>query len=103
MKIRDKIIESMLKNVTERCEKMIEIGGPAIIIENLKKEIGNLKNGILKVKDKENLLDLEFNDIEWKKGRDGAPYATFNNSTINYFPCARYGAFITKDFSKFVK
>ena len=37
MKIRDKIIESMLKNVTERCEKMIEIGGPAIIIKNLKK------------------------------------------------------------------
>ena len=38
MKIRDKIIESMLEIVTERCEKMIEIGGPAIIIENLKKK-----------------------------------------------------------------
>ena len=96
MKIRDKIIESMLEIVTERCEKIIEIGGPAIIIENLKKEIENLKNGILKVKDKENLLDLEFNDIEWKKGRDGVPYVTFNNGTINYFPNARYGAFIKK-------
>ena len=96
MKIRDKIIESMLEIVTERCEKIIEIRGPAIIIENLKKEIENLKNGILKVKDKENLLDLEFNDIEWKKGRDGVPYVTFNNGTINYFPNARYGAFIKK-------
>ena len=96
MKIRDKIIEVMLKNVTERCEKMIEIGGPAIIIENLKKEIENLKNGILKVKDKENLLDNEFIDIEWKKGKGGVPYATFNNGSINYFPNSRYGAFITK-------
>ena len=96
MKIRDKIIEVMLKNVTERCEKIIEIGGPAIIIENLKKEIENLKNGILKVKDKENLLDNEFVDIEWKKGRGGVPYATFNNGSINYFPCGRYGAFIAK-------
>ena len=60
------------------------------------KEIENLKNGILKVKDKENLLDLEFNDIEWKKGRDGVPYVTFNNGSINYFPNARYGAFIKK-------
>lgn len=96
MKIRDKIIENTLKNVTERCEGIIKIGGPAIIIENLKKEIENLKNGILKIKDKENLLDIEFADVEWKKGRGGVPYATFNNGTINYFPNARYGAFITK-------
>ena len=100
MKIRDKIIESMLKIVTERCEKMIEIRGPAIIIENLKKEIENLKNGILKVKDKENLLDNEFVDIEWKKGRGGVPYATFNNGSIDYFPNARYDAFITKNKAK---
>ena len=96
MKIRDKIIENTLKNVTERCEGMIKIGGPAIIIENLKKEIENLKNGILKIKDKENLLDIEFTDIEWKKGRGGVPYASINNGTINYFPNARYGAFIAK-------
>ena len=96
MKIRDKIIESMLEIVTERCEKIIEIGGPAIIIENLKKEIENLKNGILKVKDKENLLDLEFVDIEWKKGRGGVAGATFSSSSINDVACGRYGAFITK-------
>ena len=100
MKIRDKIIENTLKDVTERCEKMIEISGPAIIIENLKKEIEDLKNGILKVKDKKNLLDLEFIDIEWKKGRDGVPYATFNGGTINYFPYARYGASITYEWSR---
>lgn len=96
MKIRDKIIEVKLKLVTERCEKIIEIGGPVIIIKNLNIEIENLRNGILKVKDKENLLDLEFIDIKWKKGRGGVPYATFNNGSINYFPSGRYGAFITR-------
>jgi len=85
--VRDRIVESKKK----RLEKLIEINAPAVIIDNLKKEI----NGNIKIGGDIGLLDVVIITWEEKKGRMWKLYYLINNE-IQFFPNAQYGMFISR-------
>lgn len=95
MKIKEFIIEKELRLTKERFKKLIEIGAPKIMMDNISEQIKEMENGEIKIGGDLELLDYEFNDYEVKKGRGGKVYIEFDNS-INYFPNAKYGRYISR-------
>lgn len=94
MTIKEFIIKCEAKSLTERAEKLEAMSAPKIMIEGCMKAVADLEAGILPVSGASELLDIEYVQHEQRKGRGGKVYVTFNG-TINYFPQAKYGRFIT--------
>lgn len=80
---------------TERADKLESIGAPKIMIEGTRKMAEALNAGILKCGGDTELLDIEMESFEVRKGKGGKPYINLNHS-INYFPEAKYGRFIKR-------
>jgi hypothetical protein len=92
--IREFVIGVTLEQQRYNVKKLIEINAPKVVIENTKQIITDLENGELsKVGGKKELLDYEYNQVEFKRGNRGMPYIQFD-SKINYFPCAQFGRYI---------
>lgn len=91
--MKETIIKIELKVATERLEKLKNIA-PKIIVENTKKYIEELQEGIIKIGGDKSLLDKEDSPYVVKNGVGGKPYLEFENGII-YFPQAQYGKFIS--------
>lgn len=83
------IREYITAGMTERLNKLIEIGAPAVIIEGQKKAIDNPKVG-----GAVEYLNTVITSKEVKTGKGGKQYILFNGS-IQFFPNARYGMYIS--------
>lgn len=95
MTLRDWIIKANLLNAKERLSKLIEAEAPHIMIEMQEKLVHSLENGTLKIGGEQELLETEYISHEKRVGRGGRAYIHFNDS-INYFPQAKYGHYISK-------
>jgi hypothetical protein len=93
------LINKRIESRKRRLEELKRINAPEILIRNEQKNLKALINGDIGIKDKENLLDLEFSSYEMNKGRGGKTWIQFETEEglINYFPNAKYGPFITKN------
>ena len=95
MTIKQFLIETEKKQAETRLAKLIEIGAPEIIIENLKKKVVN-PEADFKVGGSKELLEIEYKNHEVRKGKGGKVFLAFNDSVL-YFPTAKFGRFITED------
>lgn len=95
MIIKEKIIEMEIATATDRLNKLNAMEAPAIITKALEQTLTELKSGIIKISGDADLLNLEFEKWESRKGNGGKVYLQINEN-INYFPNAKYGKFITK-------
>lgn len=93
--ILDYICRNELKAINFRIAKLEEAEAPQIMIDCCKAEAKKLEEKNLKISGDIELLNVEIESIEQKKGRGGKVYLTINN-TINYFPNARYGRYIAR-------
>ena len=95
MTVREFLINSEKKNAEARLPKLIEIGAPEIIIENLKKKIEN-PEADFKCGGQKELLEVEYSAHEVLTGKNGKPHYLINGYIV-YYPYAKYGRFITED------
>ena len=95
MTIKDVIIKTELRALKERVKKLQELEAPDVMITSTEQEIDRLESGNLKIGGNIKLLEVEFVSSENKVGRGGKGYVQFNSS-INYFPNAKYGRYIQK-------
>ena len=85
------IREYIVAGLTNRLERLEEIGAPEVMIENMKKAVANpVVGGDVAA------LDVEIKTEEVKTGRGGKKYVLFNNS-IRFFPNAKYGMYISAE------
>jgi len=94
MTIREWICKNEARMTAERADKLEALKAPQIMIEATRKMAEALKAGILKCGGDAELLDIEMESFEVRKGRGGKAYISLNGN-INYFPEAKYGRFIT--------
>lgn len=92
--IRRFICENEARQRLERAESLAKIGAPAVMIDGCKREAERLTAGELEISGDASLLDEVVESFEVRKGKGGKPYVSFNG-TINYFPVAKYGRYIT--------
>lgn len=95
MTICEYIVNAELNIAESRLNKLHEIGAPEVIFKSLGDYINNLKNGDIEISGDSDLLNVNYVSSEIKTGNGGKKYICFNNS-INYFPKAKYGKYITK-------
>ena len=100
MKLSEKILELELASNESRLKKLLNIQAPEVITEAVSKQIERLKSGCplaLDIKDKENLLDIEYTSHDVCTGSGGKKFIMFNKETdlcVNYFPNGRFGKFV---------
>ena len=94
MTIKEFICEKESLAFEDRLVKLVNMNAPQCIIDSQRKAVEDLKNGILKVGGDVESLSTEVKSVEQRKGRGGKIYVCFNGS-INYFPQAKYGRFIS--------
>ena len=94
MTIKEIIIAKELESSKERLALLEEMDAPEVIIVSLDKHIERLTEGQIEVGGDSSLLELEYISHVTKKGNGGKPYVVFNDS-INYFPQAKFGRYIT--------
>lgn len=95
MKVREWIIKNEVRMFEDRLQKLEAMGAPAIMIDGQRKAVEMLKAGNLEISGETDLLEVEVEGFECKTGKGGKVYVQINGS-INYFPQARYGRFISK-------
>lgn len=95
MTIREWICKNESRMMNERADKLEAMRAPEIMIVNCRKLAEELKAGIMKCGGDTELLDIEMEKFEVRKGKGGKPYINLNGF-INYFPEARYGRFIKR-------
>ena len=95
MKILSIILEKELIATKDRLEKMIQMGAPEVIITSLKIQVADMENGEINIGGDTELLSLNADSYEAKRGRGGKCYIEFDNG-VRYFPNAKYGRFITR-------
>ena len=100
--IREWIIKGTLKAAEDRLEKLKEISAPQVVIDGQSRYVDSLKKGSLKISGDKSLLDVEYIHSEQKKGRGGRIYYTINDS-INFFPNAKYGMYISAVDGMYIK
>ena len=92
--IRRFICENEARQRLERAEALERLGSPKIMVEECKRQAASLSAGELEISGDASLLDVVVESFEVRKGKGGKPYISFNGS-INYFPVAKYGRYIT--------
>ena len=92
--IKQFICENEARQRLERAMSLEKIGAPKVMIDGCKREAERLSAGELEISGDTSLLDVAVESFEVRKGKGGKPYINFNSS-INYFPVAKYGRYIT--------
>lgn len=82
----------ILQSEKERYERLVTARAPKVILSNMKKILDSEN---ISVGGDKSLLTTEIVSLETKIGRGGKKYYHINGS-INYFPEAVHGKFITK-------
>ncbi|MCK9575747.1 MAG: hypothetical protein WC979_02585 [Candidatus Pacearchaeota archaeon] len=100
---RETVLDYIIKNKQVRLEKLKEIKAPEIIITGTENQIHLLKSGQSKIKGLDIYGSNIYKTLEWRKGNGGVDFIQFvmnDDSVINYFPNAKYGAFFAPNTKK---
>jgi hypothetical protein len=95
--IKDWILAERVFVTRQRITKLTELEAPKMILDKDQELLNDYEQGIIRITDKEQLLDTPYQNHEYTKGRGGVAYIKFNNGSILYFPNAKYGRYITKN------
>ena len=98
MQIKADIIATAQKGAEARLKSLVSITAPEIMIDRQRERLEMFLRGEIEIQDKDFLLGLPFTDRQVKTGNGGKKYISYQtaNGIVNYFPNARFGAFISK-------
>jgi len=95
--LEDFLIHFYIRKRTYRLKILGKAGAPKLIIENEKKLLKQAKDGIIKITNLENFRDKKIKGFELLTGRGGKKYyhIFLEDEIVNFFPNAKYGAFLS--------